>query len=117
MSEIPLCKIVVSSQLPPDEIEFLETSLELISINVQKSSSRVVGADDIVFVATVLGGIAAGANLIEYSIKVAKAIKNWRQELRSKGIEPKGKLSHPKRPSLDLSQASDEEIQEWFYQE
>lgn len=117
MSEIPICKIVVSSQLPPDEVEFLETSLELISINVQKSSIRVVGADDIVFVATVLGGMAAAANLIEYSIKVAKAINNWREELRSKGIKPEGKLEHPKRPPLDLNQASDEEIQEWFYQE
>lgn len=118
MSEIPLCKIVVSSQLPADEIEFLEASLELISsINVQKSSSRVIGADDIVFVATILGGAAAAANLIDYSIKVAKAINNWRRELRAKGIEPEGNLEHPKRPPLDLSKSSDEEIQEWFYHE
>lgn len=51
MSEIPLCSIVISSQLPPDEIESLETLLEMNSIKVQKSPSRIVGADDIVFVA------------------------------------------------------------------
>ncbi|MDJ0675096.1 MAG: hypothetical protein QNJ36_06920 [Calothrix sp. MO_167.B42] len=114
MSEIPLCTIVISSQLPPDEIESLETSLEMSSIKVQKSPGRIVGADDIAFVATVVGGIAATANLIEYSIKITKAINNWRRKLRSKGIEPKGRLEHPERPPLDLKTASDEELEEWF---
>lgn len=116
MSEIPLCSIVISSQLPTDEIESLETSLKMSSINVQKSPSRIVGADDIVFVATVVGGIAATANLIDYSIKVAKAINNWRRELREKEIEPKGKLEHPVRSSVDLSTATDEEVEEWLSQ-
>ena len=117
MSEIPLCSIVISSQIPVDEIESLETSLSLLSsVNVQKSSKRIVGADDIVFIATVVGGAAATANLIDYSIKVAKAIKSWRKKLREKGIEPKGKLEHPKRPYLDLSTATDEEIEEWLSQ-
>ncbi|MGD1871668.1 MAG: hypothetical protein ACFB02_01315 [Mastigocoleus sp.] len=116
MSEIPLCSIVVSSQLPASEIESLETSLSLSSIKIQKSPSRIVGADDIAFIATVVGGVAATANLIEYSIKVAKAIKKWRQKLREKGIEPKGRLEHPKRPPLDLNTATDEEIEEWLNQ-
>ncbi len=116
MSEIPLCSIVISSQLPPDEIESLETSLSLSSIKVQKSPSWIIVADDIVFVATVVGGIAATANLIDYSIKVAKAIINWRRKLREKGIEPQGKLEYPKRPYLDLSTATDEEIEEWLSQ-
>lgn len=116
MSEIPLCSIVISSQLPPDEIESLETLLAISSINVQKLLNRVFGADDIVFVATVLGGAAAAVNLIDYGIKVAKAINKWRQELRTKGIEPQGKLEHPKRPSLDISKATDEEIEEWLSQ-
>ena len=116
MSEIPLCSIVISSQLPPDEIESLETSLGMNSIKVQKSPSRIAGADDIVFVATVIGGVAATANLIEYSIKVAKAINNWRRKLQEKGTEPKGRLEHPKRPPLDLRTATDEEIEEWLSQ-
>ena len=114
MSEIPLCSIVISAQVPKAEREALETSLRMISIKVQKSPSRVVGADDLVFVATVVGGIAATANLIEYGIKIAKALKNWRRELRSKGIEPEGKLEHPERLPLELSRATDEEIDEWF---
>ncbi len=116
MSEIPLCTIVISAQVPTAEIESLETSLRMSSIKVQKSPSRIIGADDIVFLATVLGGMAAAANLIEYGIKVAKAIANWRRELRSQGIEPEGRLEHPTRPPLDLSQATDEEIDEWFSQ-
>ncbi len=115
MSEIPLCSIVISSQLS-GEIEYLETLLEMSSINVQKSPSRVFGADDIVFIATILGGVAATANLIDYSIKVAKSINNWRKTLREKGIEPKGKLEHPKRPDIDLTTATDEEIEAWFSQ-
>ena len=116
MSKIPLCTIVISSQLPPDEIEFLETSLEISLIEVQKLPSRIVGADDIVFVATVVGGVAATATLIDYSIKVAKAINNWRRRLREKGIVPKGKLEHPDRSSIDLSTATDEEVEEWLSQ-
>ncbi|SRR5579883_809634 len=116
MSELSLCSIVISSQLTPDEIESLETLLLMSSIKLQRSSSRVVGADDIVFVATVVGGIAATANLIDYSIKVAKAINKWRGELREKRIEPKGKLEHPDRISIDLSTATDEEIKEWLSQ-
>jgi hypothetical protein len=116
MSKVPFCNIVVSAQLPSDEIESLETLLRINSIEVQKSTSRVVGVDDIVFVATVVSGLAATAQLIEYGIKVAAAINNWRRELRLKGIEPQGKLEHPKRPALDLSTATDEEIEEWLSQ-
>ncbi len=116
MSEIPLCSIIVSSQLPPDAIEFLETSLSISSIKVQKSPSRILGADDIILVAAVLGGMAATADLIDYGIKVAKAINHWRGKLREKGIEPEARLEHPKRPPLDLSSATDEEVEEWLSQ-
>ena len=116
MSEVPICTIVIPSQLPSDEIELLETSLELTSVSVQKLSNRVIVADDIMLVATVMGGIAAAANLAEYSIKIAKVINNWREELRSKQIEPKGKLEHPARATIDLNIATDEEVEEWFSQ-
>lgn len=116
MSETPLVSIVISSQLPPDVIESLETSLSLASVNVQNSQNRVVGVDDIVLVATVVSGAAATAQLLDYSIKVAKAINNWRKKLREQGIEAKGKLEHPKRPPLDLNTATDEEIEEWLSQ-
>ncbi|BAY21196.1 hypothetical protein NIES2100_09460 [Calothrix sp. NIES-2100] len=113
MSEILLCSIVISSQLPPDEIEYLETLLGMSSIKLQKPLNRVIGVDDIVLV---ISGVAATAQLVDYSIKTAKAINNWRRKLREKGIEPKGKLEQPKRPPLDLSTATDEEIEEWLSQ-
>ena len=116
MNEVPLCSIVISSQLPPDEIASLENSLRMAAVKVQKQESRLVGADDIVFVATVLGGIAATANLVDYGIKVAKAINNWRQKLREQGIEPKAKLEHPEKPDLDLKTATYEEVEEWLSQ-
>ena len=114
MSEIPLCSML---QVPSDEIESLETSLRMSSIKVQKSPSRIVGADDIVFIASVLGGLAATANLIEYGIKVAKSIITWRNQLRSRGIEPEGRLEHPDRLPLDLGSTTDEEIEEWLSQQ
>lgn len=116
MGETPLCSIVISSPVSPEDTVSLENSLRMAGINVQKPTHRLMGADDIVFVATVVGGLAATANLIEYGIKVAKAINNWRRELRSKEIEPKGRLEHPKRPPLDLSKATDEEIVKWLSQ-
>ena len=61
MGEIPLVSIVISSQIPLDEIESLETSLSLSSIKVQKLPNRVLGVDDIVLVATVISGVAATA--------------------------------------------------------
>ena len=111
MSEIPLCSILISSQLPLDDIESLETSLSFSSIKVQKSPNRVLGVDDVVLFITVA---STTAQLIDYSIKAAKSINNWRQKLREKGIEPKGKLQHPKRPYLDLRTATDEEIEAWL---
>ncbi|MDJ0733571.1 MAG: hypothetical protein QNJ47_05705 [Nostocaceae cyanobacterium] len=117
MSEIPVCRIVISSQIPPDEIESLETSLGMNKVKVQKSTNRVLGVDDLLVVATVVSGAAATAQLIDYSIKVAKAINHWRRKLREKGIEPKGELVNPKKSlSLDLSTATDEEVEEWLSQ-
>ncbi|MDJ0799714.1 MAG: hypothetical protein QNJ51_23355 [Calothrix sp. MO_167.B12] len=118
MSEIPLCTIALSSQLPPDEIESLQTSLRMNQFKVQKSTNRVLGVDDLVVIASVVSGAAATAQLVDYGIKVGKAITNWRRKLREKGIEPEGNLEHPKqRPPLDLSTATDKEIEEWLSQE
>ncbi|MDJ0618377.1 MAG: hypothetical protein QNJ63_16800 [Calothrix sp. MO_192.B10] len=117
MSDIPLCTIAISSTLPPDEIESLQTSLQITKVKLQKSTDRVLGVDDIVVIASVVSGAAATAQLIDYGIKVGQAIANWRRRLREKGIEPAGKLTHPKRPPLDLSTATDEEIQAWLSQE
>ena len=113
MSEIALFSIAISSQLPPEDIESLETSLSLSSIKVQKSPSRILGADDILFVLAVIGGIDATSNLIS---KLVKVVKDWRRKVREKGEEPKGSLEQPKLqlPPLDMSKATDEEIEEWF---
>ncbi|NEP02062.1 MAG: hypothetical protein F6K58_26085 [Symploca sp. SIO2E9] len=116
MSGIPLCRIVISSPLPTSDLELLETSLQISSIEVQKSPSRFIGVDDLMVVATLLGGVAATADLIECGIKVGKAINNWRRQLREKGIEVEGRLEHPKYLPLDLSKATDEEIEAWLSQ-
>lgn len=115
MNKTPLCTILISSQVPPDEIDSLETSLRMNSIGVQKSPNRIMGADDIVFIAAVMGGLNATVSLIKEGVKVAKAIKQWRQKVHSQGINPEGRLEHPQRPPLNLSEATDEEIDEWFF--
>ena len=113
MNEKPLCSIVISSDMPKDEIESLSSAIELTSAKVQKTTSRAVGLDDIALLISIAVGIG---NLTEYGIKVAKAINNWRQQAREKGIEPQGKLQHPQRPDVDLTTATDEEIEEWLSQ-
>ncbi|HLP88465.1 MAG TPA: hypothetical protein VK184_07735 [Nostocaceae cyanobacterium] len=104
-------KISISSPLSPSEIEYLETSLSLSSLKTQITKHRAIGVDDIVVIVSVA---SATAQLIDYGIKAAKAINNWRKELQEKGIKPQGKLKHPQLPDLDLNAATDEQIKAWF---
>ena len=113
MSEIPLCTIVISSPFSPEETASLENSLRLAGTKVQKPTHRVMGADDIVLI---VSGAAAAAQLVDYGVKVAKAINNWRRKRREEGKETEAKLEHPKRPPLDLKEATDEEVEEWLSQ-
>lgn len=114
MSKTPLCSIVISSEVSPDEIQSLKTLLAMESIEVQKPQNRLVGADDIAYVATLVGLVTGLFQLAECGIKTAKTINNWRRKLREKGKEPKAKLEHPERSPLELSIASDEEVEDWF---
>ena len=113
MNEKPLCSIVISSDMPKDEIEYLSSAIELTSAKVQENPYRAMGVDDIALVISIAVGIG---NLTEYGFKVAKAINNWRQQAREKGIEPQGKLVNPQRPYVDLTTATDKEIEEWLSQ-
>jgi hypothetical protein len=111
MSEIPLCTVVLSSELPLNEVEALSTSLHLTSAKVQRTTSRAFGADDLALVITIAVGIG---QLAEYGIKIAKAISDWRRKARQQGIEPQGQLERPDHAPLDLQTATDEEIEEWL---
>ena len=73
MNEKPLCSIVVSSDMPTDEIESLSSAIELTSAKVQKATSRAMGVDDIALLISIAVGIG---NLTEYGVKVAKAINS-----------------------------------------
>ena len=113
MNEIPLCNLIISSEVPKEEIESLAESIKLTSAQVQKNESRVVGIDDIALLITIAVGVG---QLTEYSIKIAQAINRWRRKARQQGIEPQGRLEHPNRLPLDLTTATDEEIEEWLSQ-
>lgn len=114
MNQVPLCTLRLSSQLTPDEVSSLETSLELASITIQKDQKRVMGVDDLLLVLT---GLVTAAQALEYGAKAASTINRWRKTLRSQGKDPQAKLEHPKRPSLDLMIATEEEVEKWFSQE
>ena len=116
LSETPICSIVISSQVSSEDIVSLETSLRMAGVKLQKPTHRVIGADDLVFLATVVSGVAAAAQLVDYSIKLAKAINNWRRKMREKGHKIEAKLEHPERFPLDLSEATNEEVEEWLSQ-
>jgi hypothetical protein len=111
MSEILLCRVVLSAELPAAEVEFLASSIQLTSAKVQKTTSRAFGADDLALLITILVGIG---QLAEYGISIAKAINSWRRQARQKGLEPQGKLERPDHPPLDLNTATDEEVEEWL---
>ncbi len=113
MKEVPLCNVAIGSDLAAEEIESLISAIKLTSAQVQEEPSRVIVVDDAVAIITILVGIG---QLTEYSVKVAKAIIKWRNEARAKDLEPQVKLEHPNHPSLDLSNATDEEIEEWLSQ-
>jgi len=111
MSKMPVCRIVLSSDLPQDEIESLSSSIELTSAQVQKTTSRALGADDLALLITITVGIG---QLAEYGIKIAQAINHWRSKARQKGLNIKGKLERQEHPTLDLGTATEEEIREWL---
>ncbi|GFE71924.1 hypothetical protein [Chroococcus sp. FPU101] len=114
MGEVTICRIVLSSQLPSYDVESLETALEMASIKIQKQPNRAIGVDDLVVIATVVSGGTATARLVEYGVKVARVINQWRRELREEGLHPNGRLEDSERPPLELSEATDEEIEEWL---
>ncbi|MGK7898475.1 MAG: hypothetical protein AB4372_33885 [Xenococcus sp. (in: cyanobacteria)] len=112
MSSIPLCRIVITS--PNSDIKILETALRIRLIKVEKSPNWLVGNDHIVLVATMIRGLTTRANILQSSQKIARTIIIWRNQLRSRGIELEGILEYPERLPLNLNQAQDKEIEEWF---
>ena len=111
MSEVPFVSLVISSNMPDDEVESLLSSIRLTSANVQQLEKRAFIADDIIALITVAVGLG---QIAEYGIKIAKAINNWRRKAKEKGIQVEVKLERPDRSSLDLNTATDEEVEEWL---
>lgn len=113
MSEKPICNIVLSSDIPDDAVESLTTSIELTRAKIQQTTSRAVGIDDVAVVITILVGIG---QLTEYGVKLAKAIIDWREQVRQKQTVIKGQLQRPDQPPLDLQSATNKDIEEWLAQ-
>jgi hypothetical protein len=114
MSNIPLCTIVIASQLSLADIESLEMTLNIDALQLQKPAKRLLGADDLLLVMAVVSGAAGAAQLLDYGIKITKAFIDWRRKQREQGKDVDCILEHPDRPPLDLRKATDEEIEEWF---
>jgi hypothetical protein len=111
MEENVLCSVILSALVSEEEIDDLTTALRVSAVKVERPTSRVIGIDEIALYITIAGGTA---QLIDYSIKVAKAINNWRRKIRQKGESPEGKLEDPRKTPLDLRIATDEEVEEWL---
>jgi hypothetical protein len=116
MSDVPLCSIAVAEQLAAADLEDLELALQADFCQLQQPTKRLFGVDDtfVLLVAGVVSGVAGAAQLLDFGIKVGKAIISWRKKLRAQDLDACCILEHPRRPSLDLRTASDEEILEWF---
>jgi hypothetical protein len=111
MSEVPFVSLVISSNMPDEEVESLLSSIRLTSAKIQQLEKRAFIADDIIALITVAVGLG---QIAEYGIKIAKAINNWRRKAKEKGIQVEVKLERPDREPLDLNTAADEEVDEWL---
>lgn len=107
MSDSSLCRLVISQDIPSDEIASLESLLQLNNISVQESTSR-TGLEEIALIIGIVGGI------VELTEKLVKVIIKWRKKLKKKEIDINARLEHPLLSPLDLETATDEEIKEWL---
>jgi hypothetical protein len=116
MNDVPLCSITVGEQLAAADLEELEMALQMDFCKLQQPTKRLFGVDDtfVLLVAGVVSGAAGAAQLLDFGIKVGKAIIDWRKKMRTKDLDACCILEHPRRPPLDLRTASDDEILEWF---
>jgi len=112
MPQAPLCRIGVSSQVPPEVQADLIVALESASAQVQDDTRRPLGVDEIALLVIIAAGVG---QLVEQGVKVSRAINEWRSRARQKGAEVELTLTHPERPDLHVTATTtDEEIESWF---
>lgn len=102
--------VAVSPKVPAAERESLLLILEPHA-TVKEAESRAI--EWAVFIAIVkdIGVVAGTAAAL---IKLANEIITWRKSAKTRGVEPEVKLQHPDKETLNLSTATDEEINEWI---
>ncbi len=104
--------VATARDLPDDQRELLLLALRDYA-EVQEAEPRDLAAAWVLFVAVMkdVGVVAGGAAAL---MTLAEKVKAWREQARSKGVEPKVRLERPGRAPLDLATAGDSELLDWF---
>ncbi len=102
----------LSNEILASDRESLVTAIALIG-EVRQTERRFLGADWVAFVllmkqiGTAAGGLAA-------VVKLANELKTWRDRMKKEKKEPALIVEPKSEEPLDLRNATDEEIDEWF---
>jgi hypothetical protein len=114
MNQSQLFNVLVSSDVPELERESLILSLSSVA-DVQEAPSRISGPEWITFVA-IMKDVATVAGAAAALVKLGNEINTWRRNARQCAIEPKVKLQGPDQAPLELTTATDEEVEKWLSQ-
>jgi hypothetical protein len=112
VNERPLFVLSISNELPIEEQERLLSLLrgtDELSSQPQSSFSP-----DWVEFLIILKDVGTIAGATASLITLANQINTWRRSVRQCDFNPKVRLRRPRRPQIDLSTATDEEVTEWL---
>jgi hypothetical protein len=112
MDNKPIFSISVSPDIPVDERESLILALRSI-VDIEQPTSRFTGLEWLTFIAFMkdLGVLAGTATAL---VKLANEIKTWRKNIQKRGVKADVKLKQPNKEELDLTNATDDEVDEWL---
>ncbi len=112
MTKEPIFTLFISKDLIDEDRELLLNAIKPI-VDVNQPTQHQFAPEWELFVALTkdIGVIAGVATAL---LKLANEINKWRENVRKTGRKPKVKLHRPNKPALNLDNATEDEIHEWF---
>ncbi len=101
----------IASSLPAYERDLLIASIQNSADDVQIPENRAIGIDDFIIIIAAIGATAEATSQI---LDLAEKIIDWRKRLSQKGMQPEVEINRQHEKSLDLSKATDQEVENWF---
>lgn len=108
----PLCTFRASSEMPPDDRDALLEHVRTVA-DIAETGQRQLAAEWLLFVA-VMKGVGAAAGAAAAMVKLANEINTWRRNARERGVDTNVRCERPGKKTLNLADATDEEVTDWF---